>query len=70
MENVLKRHVNLVALAIALVAQIIGLAYQINVKRGDQLDRSLFGRWSLEQRPQRHGGAVLFRCIARPCIDS
>jgi rod shape-determining protein MreC len=35
MENVLKRHVNLVALAIALVAQIIGLAYQINVKRGN-----------------------------------
>ena len=35
MENVLKRHVHLVALVVALIAQIIGLAYQINVKRGN-----------------------------------
>lgn len=38
MENVLKRHVNLVALVVVLLAQVIGLAYQIKVRRGNNDD--------------------------------
>lgn len=38
MENVLKRHVNLVALVIVLLAQVIGLAYQIKVRHGNSDD--------------------------------
>ena len=38
MENVLKRHVNLVALVVVLLAQVIGLAYQIKVRRGNSDD--------------------------------
>jgi rod shape-determining protein MreC len=38
MENVLKRHVNLVVLVVVLLAQIIGLAYQITVRRSGNED--------------------------------
>jgi rod shape-determining protein MreC len=38
MENVLKRHVNLVALVVVLLAQVIGLAYQIKVRHGNSDD--------------------------------
>jgi rod shape-determining protein MreC len=45
-ENVLKRHVNLVALVVVLMAQAIGLAYQIRVKRGPD-DVRLIRVWTV-----------------------
>lgn len=47
MENVFKKHVNLVALVIALVAQTIGLAYQIKVKRGNEDPVRLVRVWTV-----------------------
>jgi rod shape-determining protein MreC len=47
LENVLKRHVNLVALAVVLVAQILGLAYQITVKKGNQDSVRLIRVWTV-----------------------